>query len=234
MTGRLVLLRHGESTWNVEKRFTGWYDAPLTPKGEDEAREAGKRLSASGILPDVLHTSLQTRAIRTAELALEETERAWIPVHRHWRLNERHYGELTGRTHEDAAEETSREQVHIWRRSWDVRPPAVTADNAWNPNRDERFASIAAGSLPLGESLADVVDRLLPYWYDAIVPQLKRGHCVLVSAHGNSLRALIKHLDAVPSDAIATVQIETGRPILYELNDEFRSASSIPVEHRYL
>lgn len=234
MIGRLVLLRHGQSTWNVEKRFTGWYDAPLTARGEDEAREAGKLLTASGVLPDVLHTSLQTRAIRTADLALEETDRSWIPVHRHWRLNERHYGDLTGQTHEAAAQETSDEQVHTWRRSWDVRPPAITPDNAWNPIGDDRFAGIAAGSRPLGESLADVVDRLLPYWYDAIVPQLRKGQCVLVSAHGNSLRALIKHLDNVPNDAIAHLQIETGRPLLYELNDEFRSASSIPLEHRYL
>lgn len=234
MIGKLVLLRHGQSTWNVQKRFTGWYDAALTARGEDEAREAGKLLTASGILPDILHTSLQTRAIRTAELALEETDRSWIPVHRHWRLNERHYGDLTGKTHEAAAQETSDEQVHIWRRSWDVRPPPITTDNAWNPNRDNRYAAIAAGSRPLGESLADVVDRLLPYWYDAIVPHLRSGRCVLVSAHGNSLRALIKHLDKVPNDAIARVQIETGRPVLYELNDEFRSASSMPFEHRYL
>lgn len=234
MIGQLVLLRHGQSEWNVQKRFTGWYDAALTERGQDEARAAGKLLTASGVLPDVLHTSLQTRAIRTAELALEETDRHWIPVHRHWRLNERHYGDLTGKTHAAAADETSEEQVYMWRRSWDVRPPAISADNAWNPNGDPRYAALAMSSRPSGESLADVVDRLLPYWYDAIVPHLSGGKCVLVSAHGNSLRALIKHLDSVPNNEIANVQIDTGRPLLFELDDDFRSAEPLRVEQRYL
>ena len=214
----LVLLRHGQSTWNAENLFTGWWDAPLSALGEQEARESGRLMAEAGIALDVVHTSLQTRAIRTAELALEAMGLSWLPVRRHWRLNERHYGDLTGR---DKAETTARygeEQVFTWRRSYDVPPPAIAPDNAHNPNEDRRYEALPPDVLPQAECLADVVDRMLPYWFDGIVPDLAEGRTVLVAAHGNSLRALVKHLDDIADDAIAGLNIPTGVPLLYELD----------------
>jgi 2,3-bisphosphoglycerate-dependent phosphoglycerate mutase len=214
----LVLLRHGQSTWNAENLFTGWWDAPLSALGEQEARESGRLMAEAGLALDVVHTSLQTRAIRTAELALEAMGLSWLPVRRHWRLNERHYGDLTGR---DKAETTARygeDQVFTWRRSYDVPPPAIAPDNAHNPNEDRRYETLPPDVLPQAECLADVVDRMLPYWFDGIVPDLAEGRTVLVAAHGNSLRALVKHLDDIADDDIAGLNIPTGVPLVYELD----------------
>jgi 2,3-bisphosphoglycerate-dependent phosphoglycerate mutase len=199
----LVLLRHGESTWNAENLFTGWWDVDLTAKGEEQARQAGQHLTEAGIAPDVVHTSLQARAIRTANLALEVMGLSWLPVRRHWRLNERHYGDLTGKNKAETTAQYGEEQVFVWRRSYDVPPPPVQPGNPYDPNRDRRYAGLSPDVLPASECLADVVDRLLPYWYDGIVPDLAAGRTVLVAAHGNSLRALIKHLDGIADDAIA-------------------------------
>jgi 2,3-bisphosphoglycerate-dependent phosphoglycerate mutase len=225
----LILLRHGQSEWNEKNLFTGWHDVDLTVKGEEEARAAGALLTEAGVLPDVCFTSLQIRAIRTAELVLAAARRSWIPVHRHWRLNERHYGALQGL---DKAETTARygaEQVHIWRRSYDTPPPALERDDERHPRNDVRYADLAPEQLPATECLADVVARTLPYWYDAIVPQLRLGRVVLVAAHGNSLRALVKHLESIGDDQIAELNIPTGIPRAYELDDDLR-----PVDVRYL
>jgi 2,3-bisphosphoglycerate-dependent phosphoglycerate mutase len=218
----LVLLRHGQSTWNLANRFTGWYDCDLSELGEKEARSAGTRLAAAGVPITVAHTSVQTRAIRTAHLALEEMGRLWIPVHRHWRLNERHYGSLTGL---DKAETRSRygdEQFLLWRRSYATPPPPIDPNSPWNPTADPRYADLAPELLPATECLADVVARMLPYWYDAIVPDLRLGKVVLVAAHGNSLRGLVKHLDGVSDEKIPNLEIPTGVPIVYELDDKLR------------
>jgi 2,3-bisphosphoglycerate-dependent phosphoglycerate mutase len=232
---RLVLLRHGESEWNrAPARFTGWWDADLTADGEAQARAGGELLVAAGIAPDVVHTSLQTRAIRTADIALGVLGRSWIPVRRHWRLNERHYGDLTGRDKKDTAERFGADQVEVWRRSYDVPPPPIADDNPFNPNDDERYASIPAELRPLAECLKDVVERMLPYWYDGIVPDLLAGRCALVAAHGNSLRALVKHLDDIPDDEIAALNIPTGEPLVYDLDREMRPAEAKPVIERYL
>jgi 2,3-bisphosphoglycerate-dependent phosphoglycerate mutase len=218
MTATLVLVRHGQSTWNAENLFTGWWDCPLSEKGEAEAAEAGRLMDAAGLALDVVHTSLQTRAIRTAELALGEMGLSWLPVRRHWRLNERHYGDLTGRDKAETAALYGAEQVQVWRRSYDVPPPPITADNPHDPNADRRYADLPPDVLPASECLADVVDRMLPYWYDGIVPDLAAGRTVLVAAHGNSLRALVKHLDGISDDAIAGLNIPTGVPLVYELD----------------
>src|SRR5487761_890712 len=215
----LVLVRHGQSTWNLENRFTGWWDVDLSPQGEDEARQAGRLLADEGLLPDVAFTSLLTRAIRTLGIVQHETGRHWAPVHRHWRLNERHYGGLTGLDKAETRDRYGEEQFKLWRRSYDVPPPAVEEGSAFDVSADPRYVP---GVVPRTECLADVVARMLPYWFDAIAPELLSGRTVLVAAHGNSLRALIKHLDQMTGEAIAQLEIPTGVPILYELDKGLR------------
>ena len=232
---QLVLLRHGQSLWNAENLFTGWHDVDLSPLGEDEARGAGTMLAAdAGLDLRVVHTSLLTRAVRTANLALDAAGRPWLPVRRHWRLNERHYGDLTGRNKAEATAEFGEAQVKVWRRSYDVPPPPISDTNATNPNADPRYASIPPDVLPTSECLKDVVERMLPYWFDAIVPDLAGDGTVLVAAHGNSLRALVKHLDGISDDAIAGLDIPTGVPLVYELDDDARPTEQKPVLERAL
>jgi 2,3-bisphosphoglycerate-dependent phosphoglycerate mutase len=226
-TRTLVLVRHGESEWNKLNLFTGWHDADLTSAGADQARQAGRTLAAAGVLPTVLHTSLQVRAIRTANLALDEMRRLWLPVRRSWRLNERHYGDLTGRDKKETVAKYGEAQVKVWRRSYDVPPPPIQPDNAHNPNANPAWADLPADLRPASECLKDVVERVIPYFYDALVPDLRAGHVVLVAAHGNSLRALVKHLDDISDDAIADVNLPTGVPLRYDLDADFR-----PVERR--
>lgn len=234
MTSTLVLLRHGQSTWNAENLFTGWWDSDLSEKGRAEAAAAGEQMAAAGIVPDVVHTSLQTRAIRTANLALDAMGLLWLPVKRHWRLNERHYGDLTGRNKAEATAQFGEDQVKVWRRSYDTPPPAISAENQHNPNADRRYAHLPADVLPASECLADVVARMLPYWFDAIVPDLADGGTVLVAAHGNSLRALVKHLDGIGDDDIAGLDIPTGVPLVYELDANARPVEAKPVLDRAL
>jgi 2,3-bisphosphoglycerate-dependent phosphoglycerate mutase len=234
MTSTLILLRHGQSTWNAENLFTGWWDADLSEQGRQEATAAGGLMAEAGLAPDSLHTSLQTRAIRTANLALDAMGLLWLPVHRHWRLNERHYGDLTGRNKAEATAEFGEDQVKIWRRSYDVPPPPTSAGNAHDPNADARYAAIPADVLPSSECLADVVARMLPYWFDVIVPDLAGGRTVLVAAHGNSLRALVKHLDAIADADIAGLDIPTGVPLVYELDDDARPVEAKPALDRAL
>ena len=231
---RLVLLRHGESEWNELNLFTGWYDCDLTERGRGEARAAGRMMADHGVDPDVLHTSLQLRAIRTSVLALDELGRMWLPVRRSWRLNERHYGDLTGKNKQQTTEQFGEEQVLVWRRSYDVPPPPIADDNEFNPNVDARYADLPPELVPTTECLADVVARMLPYWYDAIVPDLTAGHDVLVVAHGNSLRALVKHLQGISDDEIPQLNIPTGVPLLYELGDDLAPTDDRPVAERYL
>jgi 2,3-bisphosphoglycerate-dependent phosphoglycerate mutase len=218
----LVLLRHGQSTWNLANRFTGWYDCDLSEEGEKEARSAGSRLAAAAIPVDGAHTSVQTRAIKTLHLALEEMGRLWVPVRRHWRLNERHYGSLTGLDKAETRERYGDQQFLLWRRSYATPPPPIDADSPWNPARDPRYAELAPELIPTTECLADVVVRMLPYWYDAIVPDLRAGRVVLVAAHGNSLRGLVKHLDGISDAEIPNLEIPTGVPIVYDLDDQLR------------
>ncbi len=234
MTSTLVLLRHGQSLWNAENRFTGWYDTDLSDLGRAEAAGAGRALADAGVEPGVLHTSLLTRAIHTAELALAAAGRSWIPVRRHWRLNERHYGDLTGANKAETAERFGADQVKVWRRSYDVPPPPVSAENAWNPNDDPRYAHLDPDVVPASECLADVVDRMLPWFHDAIVPDLDAFGTVLVVAHGNSIRALVKYLDAVSDDAITGVEIPTGVPLVYELGPDRRPRTAEAVLDRAL
>jgi len=215
----LLLVRHGESTWNRENRFTGWIDVPLSPTGEQEAHDAGVQLRDGAPAPDVVHTSVQQRAIRTAELALAACERPWIPVRRSWRLNERHYGALQGKNKKETADEYGAEQVKVWRRSYATRPPALPLDDPTHPRFDARYRDLPVDVLPDAECLADVVVRMLPYWYDAIAPDLTAGRTVLVVAHGNSLRALVKHLDGVSDDDIVELNIPTGQPLVYSLGE---------------
>ncbi len=219
MTATLVLLRHGESTWNELNLFTGWTDVDLTPLGEAQARAAGELLADAGLLPEVAHTSLQRRAIRTANLALEALDRLWVPQPRSWRLNERHYGALQGLDKAEATATHGEAQVKIWRRSYDTPPPALDLDDERHPRHDPRYAGLAPDVLPAAECLADVVARMLPYWYDAIVPDLRAGNTVLVAAHGNSLRALVKHLEGIADDDIVELNIPTGVPRVYRLDD---------------
>lgn len=231
---RLVLLRHGESEWNKLNLFTGWWDCDLTEAGAAEATAAGGMIAEAGIAPDVLHTSVQLRAIRTAHNALDALGRLWVPVRRSWRLNERHYGDLTG---SDKAETTARfgeDQVKVWRRSYDVPPPPISEDNPHNPNRDVRYEGLPPELVPASECLADVVVRMLPYWYDAIVPDLRHHDTVLVVAHGNSLRALVKHLDGISDEEIPELNIPTGVPLVYELDEDMRPSEALPVTERYL
>ncbi|MEV0597082.1 phosphoglyceromutase [Nonomuraea cavernae] len=218
----LVLLRHGESDWNAKGLFTGWVDVSLSAKGEDEARRGGDLLVEAGVRPDVVHTSLLTRAIQTAQLALGEAGLEWLPVHRSWRLNERHYGALQGKNKAQTREEFGEEQFMLWRRSYDVPPPPIADDDEYSQAGDPRYALLPPELMPRTECLKDVVDRMLPYWYDAIVPDLAAGRTVLVAAHGNSLRALVKHLDGIGDDQIAGLNIPTGIPLRYELDAGYR------------
>ena len=222
MTYTLVLLRHGESEWNLENRFTGWTDVDLTEKGIAEAGEAGRMMLDAGLTFDVLHTSLLIRAIRTAEIALRGMDLHWLPVERHWRLNERHYGALQGLNKKETAERHGPDQVKVWRRSYDTPPPPLDADDDRHPRHDPRYARMAPEQIPATECLADVVDRMLPYWYDRIVPQLRAGTRPLVVAHGNSLRALVKHLDGISDEAIPELNIPTGLPLVYTLDEDLR------------
>ena len=234
MPCQLVLLRHGESEWNKLNLFTGWWDAPLTELGESQAVAAGHLMRDHGLAPGVVHTSLQTRAIHTTELALRAVDRSWIPVRRDWRLNERHYGDLTGRNKAETAALYGDEQVKVWRRSYDVPPPPITPDNPHNPNGDERYAQVPPDELPLTECLKDVVARLLPYWEEILAPDLRSGRTVLVGAHGNSLRALVKQLDDISDADIVELNIPTGEPLVYDLDDDLRPTEAKPVEERYL
>jgi 2,3-bisphosphoglycerate-dependent phosphoglycerate mutase len=213
---RLILVRHGQSQWNLENRFTGWWDVNLTAKGEDEARAAGELLKAKGVLPTVAFTSLQTRAIRTLHFALEAAGRLWIPETKDWRLNERHYGGLTGLDKAETTAKHGEEQVKIWRRSFDVPPPVLEDGSEFDLKADPRYAGIA---IPSTESLKDTIARVLPYYEAAIVPALAAGETVLIAAHGNSLRALVKHLSGISDDEITGLEIPTGQPIVYELDD---------------
>jgi len=230
----LVLLRHGQSAWNAENLFTGWHDVDLTPDGEAEAARAGELLAAE---PDldlrVVHTSVLTRAIRSANLALDTAGRSWLPVHRHWRLNERHYGDLQGKNKRQTAEESGLEQVKIWRRSYDVPPPPLPPGDSRHAAGDPRYRDVPADALPVTECLADVVDRVLPYWEDALVPDLldtgSRGGAVLVVAHGNSIRALRKHIDGIADADIVDLEIPTGIPFWYQLAEDLSV-----LEARYL
>jgi 2,3-bisphosphoglycerate-dependent phosphoglycerate mutase len=230
----LVLLRHGQSEWNHLNLFTGWYDADLTDQGRAEARAAGVALREADLEPDVLHTSLQVRAIRTADLALDELHRLWIPVHRSWRLNERHYGDLQGKDKKETTEQFGADQVKVWRRSYEVPPPPVSPDSEHHPRHDPRYADLAPDVLPASECLKDVVDRMLPYWFDAIVDDLRAHRRVLVAAHGNSRRALVKHLDHVSDADITELNLPTGVPIHYELGDDLHPVEVKPVDQRFL
>jgi 2,3-bisphosphoglycerate-dependent phosphoglycerate mutase len=221
MTHTLILLRHGNSTWNQKNLFTGWVDVKLSDQGVAEATRAGELLAESGIKPDVLYTSVLTRAIQTANIALDTAGRSWIPVKRSWRLNERHYGALQGKDKAQTLEEFGPEQFQLWRRSFDVPPPPLDDDSEFSQAHDERYAGLGS-DLPRTESLALVIDRLLPYWNSDIATDLKAGKTVLVTAHGNSLRALVKHLDGVSDEDIAELNIPTGIPLVYTLDDNLK------------
>ena len=223
---KLVLLRHGESQWNLENRFTGWTDVDLTPKGIEEAREAARLLREGGYTFDVAHTSLLKRAIRTLWITLDGMDLMWIPVHRSWRLNERHYGALQGLNKAETAAKYGDKQVLIWRRSYSDPPPTITSDDPRYPSHDRRYADLSPAELPLAESLKDTVARFLPYWHETVVPELKAGKRVLLAAHGNSLRALVKHLDNVSEEEIVGLNIPTGIPLVYELDDDLKPLRS--------
>jgi 2,3-bisphosphoglycerate-dependent phosphoglycerate mutase len=218
----LVLLRHGESEWNQKNLFTGWVDVGLNDKGRGEAARGGALLRERDLLPDVLHTSVMRRAVETAHLALDAADRLWIPVRRSWRLNERHYGALQGKDKKQTLEEFGEEQFMLWRRSYDTPPPPLPDDDEWSQVGEPAYADLAPELVPRTECLADVVVRMLPYWYDGIVPDLRAGRSVLVVAHGNSLRALVKHLDGIGDDDIAGLNIPTGVPLLYTLDGDLR------------
>lgn len=213
----LVLIRHGQSAWNLENRFTGWWDVDLTEKGIAEAKAAGELMTAKGVDFDICYTSVQTRAIRTLNLALEAMGRLWLPVEKDWRLNERHYGGLTGLNKAETAAKHGDDQVKIWRRSFDIPPPVLEPGSEFDLTQDRRYAGI---TIPSTESLKDTIARVLPYWQAKIAPDLKAGKRVVISAHGNSLRALVKHLSNIPDDEITELEIPTGQPIVYELNDD--------------
>jgi len=225
----IALVRHGQSVWNRENIFTGWTDVELSERGIEEARNAGRVMLEAGMGFDVVHTSVLRRAIDTASLALAEMELGWVPMHKHWRLNERHYGDLQGRGKKNIAEEHGKEQVQIWRRSYDIPPPPVDADDPRHPSHDRRYASMPPDLIPATECLKDVVERLLPYWHDRIVPDLRDQRRVLIAAHGNSLRALVKHLDGIPDHEISSLNIPTGIPLIYRLDEDLQ-----PIEHAYL
>lgn len=217
--GTLVLLRHGESTWNAENLFTGWVDVPLSEKGTKEAQRGGELLRETGVLPDVLHTSLLRRAISTANISLDAADRHWIPVRRHWRLNERHYGALQGKDKKKTLEMYGEEQFMLWRRSYDTPPPEIEPDDEYSQEDDPRYAGLGA-DMPRTECLKDVVNRLLPYWESEIVPDLRAGKTVCVAAHGNSLRALVKYLDEISDEDIPGLNIPTGIPLRYDLDSD--------------
>jgi 2,3-bisphosphoglycerate-dependent phosphoglycerate mutase len=227
----LLLLRHGESDWNAKNLFTGWVDVGLTEKGRAEAIRGGSLLVEAGMAPDVLHTSVLRRAIRTAELCLDSIDRGWLPVRRSWRLNERHYGALQGKNKKETLEQYGEEQFMLWRRSYDTPPPPIADDDEFSQADDPRYAGLPDELRPRTECLADVVARMLPYWYDAIVADLRTGATVLVTAHGNSLRALVKHLDDMSDDDVVNLNIPTGIPLLYELGPDMRPET---VGGRYL
>jgi len=226
---QLILLRHGESVWNRDDRFTGWTDVDLSDTGVREARTAARMLTLHGLAPDLCFTSVLKRAIRTLWIVLDDMDLMWLPVARHWRLNERHYGALQGLYKHKMREEVGEELVHTWRRSYDVRPPALEPDDSRHPAGDRRYADVPRDELPETESLKDTVARVLPFWEEAIVPRLREDRVVLLSAHGNSLRALVKHLDGIADDEIPGLEIPTGIPLLYELDGELR-----PIGSRYL
>ena len=213
---KLILIRHGQSQWNLENRFTGWWDVEVTEKGAAEAKAAGQLMKAKGITPDICFTSVQSRAIKTLNLALEEMGRLWVPVTKNWQLNERHYGGLTGLDKAETAAKHGDEQVKIWRRSFDIPPPPLEPGSPYDLSADPRYAGI---SIPNAESLKDTIYRVLPYWEKAIVPELKANKTVLISAHGNSLRALVKHLSGISDDDITGLEIPTGQPIVYDLDE---------------
>ena len=225
----LVLLRHGESTWNLENRFTGWTDVDLTPKGAKEAHEAGRLLREGGYTFDLCFTSVLKRAIRTLWIVLDEMDLMWLPEHRSWRLNERHYGALQGLNKAETAAKYGDKQVHVWRRSYADPPPPLTADDPRYPGHDRRYADVPRAQLPLTESLKDTVARFLPYWHERIAPEVRAGRRVVIAAHGNSLRALVKYLDGVSEEEIVGLNIPTGIPLVYELEDDLR-----PIRHHYL
>jgi len=225
----LVLLRHGESTWNRENRFTGWTDVDLSDKGREEAQEAGRLMREGGYVFDLAYTSVLKRAIRTLWIALDQLDLMWIPVVKSWRLNERHYGALQGLNKAETAATHGDAQTKIWRRSYDIPPPALDPGDGRHPSRDPRYAGLTASELPMTESLKDTVARFLPYWHDQIAPAIRRGTRVLIAAHGNSLRALVKYLDGIDNQAIVELNIPTGIPLVYELTDELK-----PIRHFYL
>ena len=229
MPGKLILVRHGQSTWNVENLFTGWYDVDLSDQGRLEAAQAGRELLQEKLAVDIAFTSVLKRAIRTLWLMLDQMDRMWIPVENSWRLNERHYGALQGLNKAQTVEKHGEAQVKIWRRSYDIPPPALELSDPRHPRFDQRYAGIDAAELPAAESLKDTLQRVLPYWHSRIAPELRAGRNVLVAAHGNSLRAMVKMLDDVPEKDIVELNIPTGVPLLYELD-----ANLAPVSHRYL
>ena len=229
MAGKLVLLRHGQSTWNLENRFTGWTDVGLTPQGEAEAARAGEQLLEDGYDFDIAFTSVLKRAILTLDITLGVMDRLWLPVEKNWRLNERHYGALQGLNKAETAAEYGDDQVHAWRRSYDTPPPPLPLDDPRHPGNDRRYADLAPDLLPATESLAMVVDRMLPFWHDRVVPAIRAGKRVLVAAHGNSMRALVKHLDAISDDEISSLNIPTGIPLVYEIDGNLQ-----PIDHYYL
>ncbi|HEY0147862.1 MAG TPA: 2,3-diphosphoglycerate-dependent phosphoglycerate mutase [Allosphingosinicella sp.] len=226
---KLVLIRHGQSTWNLENRFTGWWDVDVTEKGVGEARAAGRLMKEKGLDFDQCFTSLQSRAIKTLNLALEEMGRLWLPVEKNWQLNERHYGGLTGLNKAETAARHGDEQVKIWRRSFDTPPPPLEAGSEYDLSGDRRYAGIA---VPKAESLKDTIARVLPYWEARIAPALRDGQRVLISAHGNSLRALVKHLSRIPDDEITGLEIPTGQPIVYELADDLSATDRYYLSER--
>lgn len=226
---KLVLIRHGESEWNLQNRFTGWTDVDLTQKGLDEAHEAGKLLKAEGYTFDVAYTSVLKRAIRTLWIVQDEMDLMWIPVYRSWRLNERHYGALQGLNKKDTADRYGMEQVHIWRRSYDTPPPALETTDPRFSGNEPRYRNLKEGDIPRGESLKDTLKRVLPYWHETIVPDLRAGRKVVIVAHGNSIRALVKYLDDIPDNVITELNIPTGIPLVYELDDNLGA-----VGHYYL
>ncbi len=226
---KLVLIRHGQSTWNLENRFTGWTDVDLSEQGLQEAHQGGKILKAEGYTFDFAYTSVLKRAIRTLWIVMDEMDLMWLPVERNWRLNERHYGALQGLNKAEMAEKFGDEQVHVWRRSYNVPPPELDLEDARHPRFDPRYADVDPDLLPASESLENTLQRVMPYWEEAIVPRLKRGEKVLIAAHGNSLRALVKHLDNISDEEIPGLNIPTGVPLVYELDDELK-----PIRHYYL
>lgn len=229
MTYRLVLLRHGQSDWNLENRFTGWVDVDLSELGIEEAITGGRLMKEEGLTFDLVHTSLLLRAIRTAEISLREMDLHWIDVKRNWRLNERHYGALQGLNKKETAERHGADQVFEWRRSYDIPPPPLDRDDPGHARFDPRYSKLAPEQVPDSECLKDVVDRMLPYWYDDVVPDLRAGRRILIAAHGNSLRALVKHLDGISDEEIPGLNIPTGIPLIYELDEDLR-----PISSRYL